>query len=123
LLDRCIAKDRHPDSQLDFNDFSEKSCSAGRNYINLMPNGDVFACAGGLGYLRSGLYRDFPNPGGMDLNQFILGNLFDPDFELNKDDIKCSLPCKEACDRDAVVIRHITPTRPAAREAELHSVR
>jgi hypothetical protein len=104
LLDRVLRSDRNPDSQLDFNDFSEKSCSAGRNYINLTSNGDVFKCSGGLQYLRSGLYAGFPNPAGMDLNQFAMGNLFDPSFALSKTNILCTLPCKEACDRDAVTI-------------------
>jgi hypothetical protein len=38
----------------------------------------------------------------MDLSRFALGNLFDQDFALNKSNITCTLPCKEACDRDSV---------------------
>ena len=123
LLERCVGKDRNPDKQLDYNDFSEKSCSAGRNYINIEPNGDVFACAGGMGYLRSGLYSGFPNPRGMDLNQFALGNIFDPAFTLNQTDIKCSLPCKEACDRDSVVIQRIQSARTSPQSNALPVIR
>jgi MoaA/NifB/PqqE/SkfB family radical SAM enzyme len=114
LLDRVLRSDRNPDSQLDFNDFSEKSCSAGRNYINVMSNGDVFACNGGMQYLKSALYAGFPNPGGMDLQKFAVGNLFDPTFQLNPSDIVCTLPCKEACDRDSVSVRQIGPARAVA---------
>ena len=117
LLDRVLRSDRNPDSQLDFNDFSEKSCSAGRNYINVASNGDVSTCNGGTQYLHSSLYAGFPNPGGMDLRKFAMGNLFDPAFTLNKTDIKCSLPCKEACDRDSVAVRRIGPgVSPTAAE-------
>lgn len=122
LLDRVLRSDRNPDSQLDFNDFSEKSCSAGRNYINLMSNGEVYACNGGLQYLRSGLYAGFPNPGGMDLRKFAIGNLFDPAFALNQRDIVCSLPCKEACDRDSVSVRQIGPKRAAMAANELRVI-
>ena len=114
LLDRVLRSDRNPDSQLDFNDFSEKSCSAGRNYIAVASNGDVYTCNGGMQYLHSSLYADFPNPAGMDLRTFAMGNLFDPAFTLNKTNITCMLPCKEACDRDSVAVRRIGPSPAAA---------
>jgi hypothetical protein len=50
----------------------------------------------------------------MDLRKFAMGNLFDPAFALSKTDIKCSLPCKEACDRDSVAVRRIGPSPAAA---------
>jgi len=119
MLERVLRSDRDPDTQLDFNDFSEKSCSAGRNYINLAPNGDVFTCNGGMSYLHSSLYAGFPNPAGMDLCRFAIGNLFDSDFALNKTDIRCTLPCKEACDRDSVVVRSIRRPSVASQPANL----
>jgi hypothetical protein len=122
LLDRVLRSDRNPDSQLDFNDFSEKSCSAGRNYINVMSNGDVYTCNGGLQYLRSGLYAGFPNPAGMDLRKFAMGNLFDPGFALNQGDITCTLPCKEACDRDSVAVRRIGPKAAVAPANDLRVI-
>jgi hypothetical protein len=45
----------------------------------------------------------------MDLRKFAMGNLFDPAFTLNKANITCTLPCKEACDRDSVAVRRIGP--------------
>jgi len=119
ILDRCLRSDRNPDSQLDFDDFSVKSCSAGRNYINLAPNGDVYTCNGGMHYIHSTLYTGFAV--GMDVRQFAMGNLFDPAFALNRTDIRCSLPCKEACDRDSVAIRRIGPAPSAVRPAGLAS--
>jgi hypothetical protein len=122
LLARVLRSDRNPDSQLDFMDFSEKSCSAGRNYINVAPNGDVFTCNGGMHYLHSTLYSGFSNPAGMDLRQFAIGNLFDPAFTLNKTNIRCSLPCKEACDRDSVVVRRIGPAPAVPQTAGLRVI-
>ncbi len=122
MLDRCLRSDRNPDSQLDFNDFSEKSCSAGRNYINLSSNGNVYTCNGGMQYIHSTLYEGFANPGGMDIRQFAIGNLFDPAFALNKTDIICKLPCKEACDRDSVAVRRIGPAPAASTPAGLHVI-
>jgi hypothetical protein len=37
--------------------------------------------------------------------QFAMGNLFDPDFRLNREDMICALPCKQGCDRDFATIR------------------
>jgi MoaA/NifB/PqqE/SkfB family radical SAM enzyme len=122
LLDRVLRSDRNPDSQLDFTDFSEKSCSAGRNYINVASNGDVYTCNGGMHYLHSSMYAAFPNPAGMDLQKFRMGNLFDPGFALNKTNITCTLPCKEACDRDSVAVRRIGPGPATAPEAGLRVI-
>jgi organic radical activating enzyme len=105
LLQRCIRSDRNPESQ--FDDFSEKSCSAGRNYIQVGPSGDVFTCNGGMQYLYSSLYANFPKP--MDVSQFAMGNVFDPAFSLRKTNIRCCLPCKEACDRDSVAMKKVGP--------------
>ena len=122
LLDRCVRLDRDADSQLDFNDFSAKSCSAGRNYIQVGPNGDVYTCNGGMHYIHSTLYTNFPK-NGMDLSQFKVGNMFDPAFELRKSNITCMLPCKEACDRDSVAVKRIGPPvhQPAVPELRVIS--
>ena len=79
LLERCIDPDRNPETQLgrptiaDFQREVLLRLAAITSTSSLMATSSV--CAGGLGYLRSGLHRDFPNPAGMDLSQFALGNL------------------------------------------------
>jgi MoaA/NifB/PqqE/SkfB family radical SAM enzyme len=91
----------------EFDDFSQKSCSAGRNYINLMPNGDVFTCASGYQYIYSPLNAHLA--AGKKLDQFRMGNLFELDFSLNTTDILCTMPCQAYCDRDAVLVKLIEP--------------
>lgn len=103
VLSRHLTADRQSDSQMDFQDFSAKSCSAGRNYINLTPDGSAYTCYGGMNFIHSPLYADIA--GGKDLSQFQMGNLFDPAFRLNSRDMICSMPCNAACDRDYTTIR------------------
>jgi len=105
LLQKFIHKDRVPDEQLNFGDFSVKNCSAGRNYMCIVPNGDVYTCFGGLGYTKSPLYEEIV--AGRTLPQFAMGNLFDEGFQPNRSDILCALPCKEACDRDSVRMKPV----------------
>lgn len=95
-----------------FDDFSLKECSAGRNYLNLLPDGQVFTCAGGFTYTYSGLYADMVK--NKPLDQYRMGNIFNPDFKLNSRDIKCELPCKDACDRDSVIVKAIKPMAQAS---------
>ena len=105
LLRKYTQADR--ESLVDFDDFSPKQCSAGRNYINLMPDGQVFTCAGGFSYTYSPLYTELVKD--KPLGQFRMRNLFDADFALNSSDVVCELPCKDACDRDAVIVKIIEP--------------
>ena len=105
LLRKYTQADRK--SLVDFNDFSAKQCSAGRNYINLLPDGQVFTCAAGFSYTYSPLYTELVR--NRPLEQFRMANLFDPDFRLNPTDLICKLPCKDACDRDSVLITIQTP--------------
>jgi MoaA/NifB/PqqE/SkfB family radical SAM enzyme len=102
LIDKYVQRDRKPEF-LDYEDYSAKQCSAGRNYISIAPNGDVFTCAGGMSYIYSTVYAHLVKGHPTDL--FRMGNIFDPNWSLNSSDIICSLPCKEACDRDAVKMR------------------
>lgn len=95
--------DRHPETLLDFQDFSPKRCSAGRNYVNFSPDGSAYTCYGGMNFIHSPLYLDIAR--GRDLSPYRMGNLFDPDFQLNSHDIICSMPCNAACDRDVAIIR------------------
>lgn len=100
LLRKYVQADRK--ELVDFNDFSAKQCSAGRNYINLLPDGQVFTCAAGFSYTYSPLYTEMVR--NRPLDNFSMGNLFDADFKLNSSDVTCKLPCKDACDRDSVLI-------------------
>lgn len=88
---------------VDFTDRSVKSCSAGRNYINVLPNGEVFTCAAGFTYSYSPLFADLVAD--RELGQYRMQNIFATDFSLNRADTTCVLPCKDACDYDAVIIR------------------
>ncbi len=106
-IKKCTQADR--DSLVAFDDFSLKLCSAGRNYINLMPDGQVYTCAGGWSYAHSPLYSHIVD--GSCVSQYSMGNLFDTKFHLNAGDINCSLPCKDACDRDSTIIKVIEPAK------------
>ena len=107
VLDGYLAADR---GVVDFADRSVKLCSAGHNYVNVLPNGDVFTCAAGFTYTYSPLLADVV--GGRDLADYRMKNLFEPGFSLNPGYTRCALPCKDACDRDAVMIKQL-PTAAA----------
>jgi MoaA/NifB/PqqE/SkfB family radical SAM enzyme len=98
-----LAPDRKHDNELDFTDFSPKRCSAGRNYINVAPDGGAYTCNGGMNFIHSPLYSELS--AGRDVSQYRMGNIFDPDFHSNQKDIACSMPCNLACDRDTAIIR------------------
>jgi organic radical activating enzyme len=100
LLRKYTQADRK--SLVDFDDFSSKRCSAGRNYINLLPDGQAFTCAAGFNYTHSPLYAELVR--NKPLGHFRMGNIFDADFKLNSTDVTCELPCKDACDRDSVIM-------------------
>lgn len=103
ILRKHITPDRQPESQLDYDDYSPKRCSAGRNYVNFSPDGSAYTCQGGMNFLHSPLHAGMAE--GRELGHFRLGNLFDQDFHLNKEDVLCSMPCNIACDRDSTIIR------------------
>jgi len=103
VLKRHIAADRRPEIQLDYEDFSPKRCSAGRNYVNFSPDGSAYTCYGGMNFIHSSLYSEMA--AGRNLSGFRIGNLFDSRFQLNTQDRICSMPCNAACDRDAAIIR------------------
>ena len=103
VLDKYLENDRDV-RWLGFKDYSKKKCSAGRNYIIIFPDGDVFSCMGGF-YYSTPLYKHLVNS--KSTEQFYLGNIFSDDFKLNKMDIQCSLPCQEGCDLDLAIIENI----------------
>jgi hypothetical protein len=73
------------------------------NYLNVMPNGDVFTCASGFAYVHSPLFAEVV--GDQNTDHYRMGNLFDSDFALNKSNVSCTLPCEAYCDRDAALIK------------------
>lgn len=96
--------------RLNFESYEKKQCSAGRNYINIVPNGDVFRCAAGFEYtystLRASVLASGPSAP-YDPSIFSMGNIFDEDFSLDTKDLICGLPCPAACDRDMASIRFL----------------
>ncbi len=108
---------RQQDDQLNYHDYQPKLCGAGKNYINIMPNGEVYTCAGGMEYFHSPLVKDIldgqpEEP--FDLNKFKMGNIFDPGFTVNKTPIVCPLPCRAACDRDFTSFKRLNKKTPVA---------
>lgn len=111
--------DRKNEKQWQYDDYEPKLCSAGVNYINLLPDGRVLTCAGGMDYLNSPLSANIlqGQPGPLfDLESFAVGNLFDSDFALNDKPLVCTLPCKMACDLDSATIKRI-PNKVSSRGA------
>jgi organic radical activating enzyme len=102
LLEEFMTPDR---GLVDFENFSHKTCSAGKNYMAIMPDGETFTCAGGLGYLKNPVYSSIPK--GAELSQYRMPNFFDEDFKLNDGYISCNLPCLHNCDRDAVIMKQV----------------
>jgi radical SAM protein with 4Fe4S-binding SPASM domain len=103
ILRRHVRSDRHVEDQLNYNDYSPKKCSAGRNYIVISPDGTVYTCQGGMNFIHSHQFAELV--GERNVSQYRLRNLFDPEFHLNQGDIICSMPCNTACDRDSAIIR------------------
>jgi MoaA/NifB/PqqE/SkfB family radical SAM enzyme len=119
LLTKYLEADRLTQmDRLEFNDYAVKTCSAGQNYINVMPDGTVFRCAGGFEYyfnpIKQKLLTD-PTGASHDSSFFRMGNLFDSTFMLESP-TQCPLPCLAACDRDMATIklRHPSPKRPSS---------
>ncbi len=81
-----------------------KLCSAGRNYINIMPNADVYSCVGGMEYINAVHRKQYiKNP--EILKRYRLGNLADDNFSFFKKDKLCPNPCIYVCDWDYAEIR------------------
>ena len=107
----------HLEQQLDYKDYSLKLCSAGMNYINLLPNGDVYTCMEGVHYNHSPLYTPLLETGPQApyrTDHYQMKNLFDADFALNTKRIACRLPCSSGCDLDSVSIKRAAGQRPTA---------
>lgn len=94
VLKKYIKKDRTFDVDDEKLYNSLKKCSAGRNYYNLMPNGDATICSRCKDFLYS------PSIEHIDNEVFKLGNIFNGDFHLNKKDFMCEYDCVDHCDWD-----------------------
>lgn len=109
ILSRYLDSDRNSHmNMMDFNSYVPKECSAGQNYINIMPDGTVFRCVGGSDYYHSPLKKRLLDKGPdapYDPGFFLMGNIFDQDFKLDKAPVYCHLPCTAACDRDMAKIK------------------
>ena len=111
MLEAVISKERKKQfDQLDEKDYGVKICGAGKNYINIFPDGQAYTCAGGMEYRHSPLAKSIlesqPTPQ-FDVNKFFMGNIFDQQFKLRDTPISCSLPCRAACDRDFTSYKRI----------------
>ncbi len=87
------------------NSLKMKSCSAGRNFYCLMPNGDALTCTSGCDYIYSDLRKNDAKDFNTDI--FKLGNVFDGTFKLNRNNINCNLSCFSHCDMDFCVIKEV----------------
>ena len=109
LLSNYLTPDRIKKmDMLNFESYEPKLCTAGQNYINLMPDGNVFRCVGGSEYYHSPLKGKilFKGPKApYNSDYFLMGNIFDSDFKLEEKAINCDLPCTAACDRDMANIK------------------
>jgi MoaA/NifB/PqqE/SkfB family radical SAM enzyme len=109
ILQRYLPPDRTTQmDRLKFDSYESKICSAGQNYINVMPDGTVFRCAAGYDYFHSPLRRPVLQAGPKapyDPSFFKTGNIFDPNYRLDTQPVRCGLPCTAACDRDMATIK------------------
>lgn len=87
------------------NSLKMKNCSAGRNFYCVMPNGDAFTCTSGIDYIYSDLRKNDAKD--FNTNLFKLGNVFNSEFKLNKNNINCNLSCFSHCDMDYCIIKEI----------------
>jgi hypothetical protein len=110
MLSPYVQFDRDVNADGRFEDFAPKRCSAGRNYINIAPDGSAYTCAGMMSYTHSTLFSDIS--AGRDFSSFKLGNIFSPGFRLNQSDVICALPCVHACDRDTAIIQPLDTAAP-----------
>ena len=99
VLRPWIEKERRLDAGKMLN--AAKLCSAGRNYYNLLPNGDAMACARAMDHKYSPFVEKDENP------VMTLGNVFDGTFRLNEKDLTCGYDCICHCDWDYARIRSI----------------
>ena len=99
IIDKYLEKSRTLEREDLLAKLTAKKCSAGRNYYNLLPNGDALLCSRAIEYKHSPFIENIDNP------KYYLGNIFDGTFKLNKNDTICSYDCIAHCDRDYTKIK------------------
>lgn len=98
MIGNFITKDRNLLLKTELENLT-KICSAGRNYYNIMPNGDVTICSNTMD-IKYSKFREKSND-----KSFDLGNIFDGTFKLNNVDYKCKYKCLNHCDIDYCKIK------------------
>jgi MoaA/NifB/PqqE/SkfB family radical SAM enzyme len=78
IIDKYLEKSRSLEKENLLAKSTTKKCSAGRNYYNLLPNGDALLCSRAMEYKHSPFIENIYNP------KNYLGNIFDETFKLIK---------------------------------------
>lgn len=86
-----------------YNNYKTKKCLAGYKYFVVMPNADVYSCYGGFMYFNSKEYKKIASS--LDLENFLLGNLKDSNFEIRKTKFICRSPCRGVCDIELAAVK------------------
>ncbi len=94
LLKKYLEKSRTIKTEEKLAQKIPKKCSAGRNYYNLLPNGNALVCSRIIDYKYSPFIQEEVD------ESACLGNIFDGSFYLNSDDCICKYDCIAHCDRD-----------------------
>ncbi len=103
-INKYLVDDRNQNKKTNFYEsYCNKNCSAGKNYINIMPNADVYSCVGGLEYVNAEHRKKYIKNSNLD--RFKMGNLADEKFEFKKENQICNLPCVYVCDWDYADIK------------------
>ena len=102
LINKYAEKSRNIQTEKFLYQKSPKLCSAGKNYYNLLPNGDAVTCSRAIDYKYSPFVKRDDNP------VYELGNIFDGSFKLKPEEFVCSYECISHCDRDYA---KITPVK------------
>ena len=105
-LKKYITYDRSLDTKYFYETYPAKKCSAGRNYINIMPNADTYSCVGGMEYINAIHRKAFILDQNV-MSKYKMKNLEDPNFSFEIKDKICGNPCIYVCDWDyARITKH-----------------
>ena len=102
ILKKYIKTDRSNTKKMLFAQKTAKICSAGRNFYNIMPNGEVSVCS----RMMDNKYSNYGEK--IDESNFFLENIFSENFKLNTQNIICKHACINHCDLDYCDIKPIT---------------
>ena len=89
-INKYLVDDRNQDKKKNFYEaYINKTCSAGKNFINIMPNADVYSCVGGMEYLNAKHRQSYIK--NSDLSRFKMGNLCDENFKFKTKNQICKV--------------------------------